>query len=116
MSRRRFLVPALLAFTLAAGIFLASGDRKVASLDAGGAVLEYRQQDLLYTFHLPTGTEALFNLKTDPECLDNILRTNRKEAARVRLRLEQKLRVESLEELRDQDNPVLLSLRGLGYI
>jgi len=116
MSRRRFLIPVLLTLTLATGVFFASCDSEVADPDATSAVLEYRHKDLLYTFHIPTGTEALFNLRADPSCLDNILRNNREKAAEARLQLEKELRVDSLEELRDENNPVLQSLRGLGYI
>ncbi len=106
----------LMALGLVLCVFLIACGDADALLDEGTSVLEYRHQDLLYTFHLPTGTEALFDLNRDPACLDNVLPHRREEAAQVRQRLEKSLHVRNLEDLRDKDSPVLRSLKALGYI
>ncbi len=116
MGRYGLPVSALWAFALLAGVLCPSCSREGARLDHDTGVLEYRDGDLLYTFHIPTGTEALFDLDRDPCCLDNILPENRDLAAFARRRLERAFHVQSLEDLRDQGDPVLRSLRGLGYL
>jgi hypothetical protein len=113
LSLRSVAVPVCLV--LLAGTALVSCGRDPVE-NTIASVLEYRQGDLLYTFHIPTGTEALFDVVKDPDCLQNILPGNREDAAAARKQLEQEIGVDSLEELRDENNPVLKSLRGLGYI
>ncbi len=117
MPRRHLQTAVLVALGLVLSVFVvACGDADPILDGEGAPVLEYRYRDLLYTFHLPTGTEALFDLTRDPDCLDNILPQHREEAAQARDELEKSLRIDSLEHLRDKDSPVLQSLRGLGYI
>ena len=116
MSDRYLQTAVLAVLGLVLTMFVGACGDTDTLLDEGTSVLEYRHQDLLYTFHLPTGTEALFDLTVDPDCLDNILANRQEEAARVRKELENSLRVRCLEDLRDEDSPVLRSLRGLGYI
>lgn len=116
MSLQKFLTPALLFMALAVSTALVSCDSQTAVVDACTSVLEYRDGDLLYTYHLPTGTEALFDLSKDPDCLTNLMPKNKAQGEHVRRQLEKKLKVKSLEDLRDENNPVLQSLKGLGYI
>jgi hypothetical protein len=109
-------IPVLLAVSVTAGVLLATSRTQSVAVEGGNSVLEFRQGGLVYTFHIPTGTEALFDLKKDPRSLNNLLPTMRKEGSAIRKLLEKKLRVDSLEDLRDENSPVLKSLRGLGYI
>ena len=116
MSDRYLQTTVLAVLGLVLSVFVVACGDTDAMLDEGCSVLEYRHRDLLYTFHLPTGTEALFDLSVDPDCLDNVLPKRQKEAAHVRKTLEESLRVRDLEDLRDEDSPVIQSLKGLGYI
>jgi hypothetical protein len=101
---------------VSAGFSLAScGDSSPAG-KKGAAVLHQQQGGLLYTFNLVTGTEALFDVSEDPRFLRNLLPERSSDADRLRLRLEERMKVTNLEELRDTTSPVYHSLRGLGYI
>jgi hypothetical protein len=116
LSTRRISIAARLTTILVLGTLLVACDDSSTVLNESASVLEYRHDGLLYTFHLTTGTEALFDTDADPDCLDNLLHSRREEAAHVRSELEKSLHVGSLEELRDEDSAVLQSLKGLGYI
>ena len=87
-------------------LLVACGEEPEPPIKWNASVLEYRQGDLLYTYHLPTRTEALYDVAKDPKCLNNVIDERPEEARRLRLSLEGELDVKHLEE----------ALRGLGYI
>ena len=77
-------------------------------------LLTYQEGDLLYSFHVPTGSEELYNLKIDPSRRDNLAVTRAEDAARLRQLLTKKLGVKDLEELRK--GKVIDALTTLGYL
>ena len=79
-------------------------------------VLRYERGGLLYTYHVLTETEALFDLDSDPRCLKNLSSDRWRDAVALRRRLEREIGVMSLHGLKNPDDPVLQRLRSLGYL
>ena len=71
---------------------------------------------LRYTYHLVSGTEALFDIERDPRCLVNLARERPEEVRRLSRALADQLEVGSLEELRDLHQETIDRLRALGYL
>ena len=74
---------------------------------------------LRFTYHVPTGHEALFDVASDPKMLKNLAAERPDDARRLRAELEENVRskagVKSLEELRAAQREVIERLRRLGY-
>jgi len=80
-------------------------------------VLLIEEGDLLYTYHLLSGTEALFDVRRDPNHLRNLCPVRPEEAVALRMALTRKMGVADLLELRERScNPLMKTLQGLGYI
>lgn len=88
----------------------------VAPDEESPAVLRIEEDGWLYTYHVPTDTEGLFDVQNDPRCLKNLLDSHRTEAARLRRTLERRLGVRDLREMLDPNDPTVENLRGLGYL
>jgi len=80
-------------------------------------LLTIEQGDLLYTYHLLTGTEALFDVKEDPDHIRNLCRSRPDDAVAMHLKLARKMGVADLSEFRDQrSDPLRERLESLGYL
>jgi hypothetical protein len=93
----------------------------LAATPSGGAseengVLRFEEAGLVYTYHTLTGSEGLFDLETDPRLLQNLIVTRPRDARRLRKALERELSVESLEELRQEQDSEIRALESLGYL
>ena len=80
-----------------------------------GSVLQIERNGLVYTYHLATRSEALFDQKADPKCLTNLIKAHPEVGRKLRLTLEDELGVPSLDEI-DDARHIEDALRGLGYI
>ncbi len=65
------LVAAAVAYGLTEFAPPSAGEQADAGLVPSG-VYSLRRGDLLYTYHAPTDSEALFDLRTDPRCLHSL--------------------------------------------
>ncbi len=79
-------------------------------------VLLLQDGNLLYTYHIVSRTEGLFDVTLDPECLRNLARERPGETARLRSMLVAEMGVASLAELGAVYEPLAARLRGLGYL
>lgn len=78
------------------------------------SILTYQEGDLLYSFHVPTGSEELYDLKADPARHENLARPRKADTDRLRQLLTKKLGIEDLEELRN--GKVIDALKAHGYM
>jgi len=69
-----------------------------------------------YAYHVPTGTETLFELRDDPRMLHNVRDEHPQTARRLRAALELRLHVESLDLLRTRAADTIRRLQSLGYL
>jgi hypothetical protein len=72
--------------------------------------------ELQYTYHLVTGSEALFDLGDDPRALRNLALQQPNDLSRMRARLLADLGVASLEVLRAPHRQTIRRLEALGYL
>jgi len=79
------------------------------------SLLEIERDGLRWTYHLPSGTEALFDLTTDPRCLRNLAPERAADADRLRKEAERR-EGESVERLREHYREQIERLRSLGYL
>jgi len=79
------------------------------------AILHYDSGGLRFTYHVPTGSEGLFDLAADPKMLTNLAPARPADAARLREELRRKIGVESLDDLRRARRDLIDRLHGLGY-
>jgi len=93
-----------------------SGDPRAEAADPVPSVLRIEERGLRYTYHVISGSEALFDLRADPGSLRNLLPTRAAEAARLRRALERQLGVSSLEQLRESRRHRIEELKALGYL
>ncbi|MFN7973837.1 MAG: hypothetical protein U0166_16060 [Acidobacteriota bacterium] len=98
-----------------------SARRKHSSEPSAGppslpGVVVWHGDGLEYSYHVLTGTEALFDLKEDPRRLVNLAESRKETTRRLRAELEAHLRVRSLDELRQADKEKIARLRSLGYL
>lgn len=89
--------------------------RKTSPAPQPVSFLEIQRGNLVYTYHLATRSEALFEASSDPDRLANIIRERPEDARKLRLILEDELDVSSLDEI-DDAREIEDALRGLGYI
>jgi hypothetical protein len=122
-TRRWRVVAALALIAFAAGSAAEIAIARHASADAaspGGfkvdGLLTRDGNGFRYTYHVPTGAEALFEIASDPNQLRDVLRTHRDEARRLRRQLETKLNVRDLDELRADYKDTIERLHALGYL
>ena len=80
------------------------------------SVLEIQEDGLLYTYHVPTNSEALFDVSRDPQCLKNLIGSRGSDAAELHRALERKLGIDDLRDLLDPADQTVEALRGLGYL
>ncbi|MHC4470656.1 MAG: hypothetical protein ACYS99_06790 [Planctomycetota bacterium] len=80
------------------------------------SVLEIQEDGLFYTYHVPTDSEALFDLHRDPQRLKNIIGSRGPDAAKLHRALERKLGIDDLRDLLDPADKTVEALRGLGYL
>ena len=105
---------------IAVGI-LALGDREEpASVRARArrtpGIVQIEEDGLRYTYHLLSGTEALFDTRSDPRSLRNLLPERSGEGRRLRRQLERELEVPTLEDLRRERQDEIDDLKSLGYL
>ena len=79
------------------------------------AILRHDSGGLRFTYHVPTGSEGLFDIATDPKMLTNLAAARREDTARLREELRKSLGVESLADLRRAQQDLIDRLHGLGY-
>jgi hypothetical protein len=124
-SRRRPWLPSgLLAVVLAGGglcVLPTCGDRPASTAASRGpstvpSILRIEENGLRYTYHVVSGTEALFDTHADPRALKNLAPDRPEDARRLRARLEEQLEVESLEDLRATQRETIRELESLGYL
>lgn len=104
----------LLALLLATGLTLGLREPS-AEIVTTDAVVRIDQGGLRLTFQPVTGDLALFDLTTDPDCLDNLAEERPEEVERLTLRLLADLGMSSLDELRAPHAETIERLRSLGY-
>jgi hypothetical protein len=79
-------------------------------------VVQLKEGAYQYTYHLVTGTEALFDLDADPRALRNLAKQQPERTARLRLWLMDDMQIDSLEELRVSEQDTIDRLKALGYL
>jgi hypothetical protein len=117
MTQKTRIVLAVLAL-VAFGVVLGFCTRREAPTEMP-TELRIEKDGLRYTYHVPTGHEALFDLSADPKMLKNLAAERPDDARRLRAQLEESVRrtagVKSLEDLRAAQREVIDRLRRLGY-
>ena len=98
----RFVLGLAAVLSLVAGLWAgmswwtASGpdDDASASTDLAQPppILRYEADGLRFMYHVPTGSESLFDLAADPGCLNNLALERPEETQRLRAALEQELK------------------------
>jgi hypothetical protein len=76
----------------------------------------YEADGFRYEYHAPTGHEGLYDLRTDPNTVVDVLQGHADVAARCRRNLAEKLHVKSLESLRGEYDDTIRRLKALGYL
>ena len=107
-----------LALTGSGIAILAGGGSLMPSMDSAEVppIVTCDDGNLRYTYHVLSGTEALFDLRVDPKCLANLAVGLPQTTSVLRNRLQRDLGVQNLGELRDPGDELYKSLRGLGYL
>ena len=109
---------ALAAFG-AASVFVvqrrASAKTSAAVVDAA-PIQTLDENGWRFTVHLPTGSEALYDLQSDPRCRTNVMREHPDRADRMRGALLRRCGVQTMEELRAPHQELTDALRRLGYL
>ena len=109
----------LLAAACLAVLFAGSGDDANASHDVSPDVpplLEIEHDGLRYVFHVTTGSEALYDLATDPDARSNVAEERPEDTLRLRGVLADEHAVEDLDTLRGEYQDRIDELRRLGYL
>jgi hypothetical protein len=109
----------LVAASFLAGALCAVASAKSPSADESTALDDVLAQSgggFVYTYHVPTGAEALFDAAVDPDQVRNVIRAHPKRAWELRRAMETRLRVPSLRALRSRHEDSIRSLRSLGYL
>lgn len=107
---------ALLALA-AAGFTLSRGDSaRAAQPEEGPPVVSLERDGLVYTYHVPTATEGLFDVAADPRRLKNLVEQKSETAKAMRQELQAQLGLQDLSELLDPNDRTVEALRSLGYL
>ena len=80
------------------------------------AILTIGHDGYLYTYHVVTGAEALFDVTRDSELLDNLLSDHPQLGHRLRGMLEDREEVEDLRQFQESFQDEIDGLRALGYL
>jgi hypothetical protein len=117
-SRRTYACAALLAVAAAAAVWVARTGDASPQIDVGSSsgVVACRIGQFRYEYHAPSGTESLFDLKADPNCLVNVMSAHSTTADECRLTLREHLGVADLSELRSNYTDSIRRLQALGYL
>ena len=78
-------------------------------------LLAHEAGGLRWTYHLPSGTEGLFDLAADPRCLDNLASKRPEDARRMRQAVEAREGA-PVESLREHYREQIERIRSLGYL
>ena len=115
--RRTWIAGALLVLAVGWIAFAVARRGTVESVPTGAppAILEIEREGLRWTYHLPSGTEALFDLAKDPRCLDNLAQERRPDCERLRREVEEREGAE-IEALREHYRAQIDRMRSLGYL
>jgi hypothetical protein len=89
---------------------------KVVAAEATPGLYCYEADGFRYEYHAPTGHEGLYDLRTGPRAVADVLGSHAEVAARCRRALAAKLHVDSLESLRGEYGDTIRSLKALGYL
>ena len=111
-----------LAAVAIAAVF--AGALTAVAVDTGAAgetaqapvVLRQDGEGFRYTYHVPTGAEALFEIAVDPHELHDVRRLHPDAARALRQTLERRIGVRSLGELRPSNGAAAERLHRLGYL
>ena len=76
----------------------------------------YESDGFRYEYHAPTGHEGLYDLRSGPDSVVDVLQSHADVAARCRHALETKLHVASLDSLRVEYDDTIRRLKALGYL
>jgi hypothetical protein len=101
---------------LALGAALAIGTAHGEPVVFDDGVLTIDDSGLRYTYQPLTGEEGLFDVSSDPLQLRNLVRERPAESSRLRGELEQRLHVESLEDIRRAKAETIERLKAFGYL
>jgi len=107
------------AIALLAGACIAvllSGPEQGSAAPSLPALLEIEQGGLRYTFHLPTGEAALFDLDSAPGASRNLAAERPGDVDRLRALLSEQHGVTDVESLRVRYRESTEALRRLGYL
>jgi hypothetical protein len=114
--RTRVAIAAVLLGLFAAGLTMCirrdTGPEPAAQVPA---ILHFDDGGLRFTYHVPTGSEGLFDVAADPKMLRNLAPERPDDTARLREELRRKLGVESLSDLRRARQDLIDRLHALGY-
>jgi hypothetical protein len=119
MARPRHHLPPAATIVFCALVLTAGGGgtgARRAAPAAAGAILVERSGAWEYTYHVVTGSEALFDLGSDPRRLRNLVRAEPELADSLRESLETRLGVSDLSALLAPDDPRRRALRAMGYL
>ena len=111
--RRTWIAAAILAVAAAAVAVVVS--RRNDEHAPPPSLLEVERDGLRWTYHLPSGTEALFDVAKDPRCLENLAPSRRADCERLRKEVEDR-EGKSVERLRESYREQIERLRSLGYL
>lgn len=118
-GRRRRLAALIILASAAGGLALVALPHLGATPPAvqrSAGFVRLTEGSLQYTFHLVTGSEALFDLSNDPKALRNLAARRPEDLVRMRLRLIDDLGVKSLDDLRAPHRKTIERLEALGYL
>ena len=88
----------------------------VVAAEAMPGLYCYEADGFRYEYHAPTGHEGLYDLRTGPDAVVDVLRRHADVAERCRRALEEKLHVNSLDSLRGEYGDTIRRLKALGYL
>lgn len=109
-----WLATAVLAIAAAGAAFLVLRSRSERA-ETPPPVLAIERDGLRWTYHLPSGTEALFDTAADPRCLENLADRRPDDARRLREEVERREEA-PVERLREHYREQVARLRALGYL
>jgi hypothetical protein len=109
---------ALLATVAALGLFAAglAQARQLPADEDPPAVLTCRLDGYRYEYHVPTGTESLYEDRADAPRFVNLLAEHRATADACRHELEVRYRVAGLDLLRARYGDTIRRLHSMGYL
>jgi hypothetical protein len=113
--RTRLVAAAGLLAAFAAGLCVVSRHDVAEPPPALPTLLVKTDGNLRYTYHVPTGHEALYDVAADPKMLENLAAKRPDDLARLREEMRANIGVGTLEEIRIKQREVAARIRALGY-